>query len=259
MTDLADDELERYARQIVLPEFGGIGQRRLKAASVAVVGAGGIGSAVIPTLAGAGIGRMTVIDDDVVELANLHRQLIFRTDQLGQNKASLAAALAEALNPHVSATGLKVRLTADNAEQLLAGHDLVVDGSDNFATRLTVSDTVTRLKIPLVSAAAGRMQAQIGLFSGWRADQPCYRCFVGDAFDNDDCDNCAETGVLGAITAMAGDFASLMAIQALAGIGDPSAGGTLHIYQGPASTWRNIRVPKDPGCKACGGANAANT
>ena len=258
MTDLTDDELERYARQIVLPEFGGIGQRRLKAAKVAVVGAGGIGSAVIPTLAGAGIGRLTIIDDDQVDLANLHRQLIFRTDQIGQAKAPLAAAFAEALNPEVSTNVRETRLDRENADELLSGHDLVIDGSDNFATRLTVSDTLTRLKIPLVSAAAARLQAQVGLFRGWDADQPCYRCFVGDAFDNDDCDNCADVGVLGALTAMAGDFAALMAIQAIAGIDDRSVGGTLHLFQGPAFKWRTIRVPKDGGCKACGGSNATN-
>ena len=259
MTELTDDELERYARQIVLPEFGGVGQRRLKAAKVAVVGAGGIGSAVVPALAGGGVGHLTIVDDDVVEIANLHRQPIFRTDQIGQSKASLAAAFGEALNPFISATGLQVRLGADNAEQLLAGHDLVIDGSDNFATRLIVSDTVTRLQIPLVSAAAARLQAQIGLFTGWEPDQPCYRCFVGDAFDNDDCDNCSEVGVLGALTAMAGDFAALMAIQAIAGIGDRSLGGTLHLFQGPAFKWRTIRVPKDAGCRACGGPDATNS
>ena len=122
MTDLSDEELERYARQIVLHEIGGLGQRRLKAASVAVVGAGGIGSAAIPALAGAGVGRLTIIDDDVVEETNLHRQLIFRTDQVGEPKAFLAASFAEALNPFVSAKGVQIRLDAANAEVLLSNH-----------------------------------------------------------------------------------------------------------------------------------------
>ena len=256
MSELTDEELERYARQVVLHEIGGIGQRRLKAASVAVVGAGGIGSAAIPALAGAGVGRLTIIDDDVVEETNLHRQPIFRTDEVGKAKAPLAASFAEALNPLVSSRGVEARLDASNAEGLLSAHDLILDGSDNFATRLIVSDTATELKVPLVSAAAARFQAQVALFRGWEADQPCYRCFVGDAFDADDCDNCAEVGVLGALTAMAGAFAALLAIQTLAGV-DASA-GTLHLYQGPAANWRQIRVPKDPGCSACGGANASN-
>lgn len=257
MTDLTDVELERYARQIVLHEIGGIGQRRLKSASMAIVGAGGIGSAAIPALAGAGVGRLTIIDDDVVEESNLHRQLIFRTDQIGQPKAAVAAGFAAALNPFVEAKGIRIRLDADNAEELLADHDLILDGSDNFATRLAVSDAATRLRIPLVSAAAARFQAQVALFRGWEGGEPCYRCFVGDAFDSDDCDNCAEVGVVGALPAMAGAFAALMAIQAIAGVGAIS--GTLHLYQGPAATWRQVRVPKDPGCSACGGANASNS
>ena len=249
MTDLTDGELERYARQIVLHEIGGVGQRRLKSASIAVIGAGGIGSAAIPALAGAGVGRLIIIDDDVVDISNLHRQLIFRADQVGQPKAPLAASFAEALNPLIAATGAETRLDAATAERLLLGHDLILDGSDNFATRLAVSDTATRLRIPLVSAAAAQFQAQIGLFRGWEADKPCYRCFVGNAFDTDDCDNCAEVGVLGALAAMAGDFAALMAIQEIAGVGVTA--GTLHLYQGPGG-WRQIRVPKDSACAACG-------
>jgi adenylyltransferase/sulfurtransferase len=256
VTELTDEELERYARQIVLPEVGGVGQRRLKAASVAVIGAGGIGSAAIPALAGAGIGRLTIIDDDVVEDTNLHRQLIFRTDQLGKSKAALAAGFAEALNRCTSANGIQVRIDGTNVGELLGGHDLLLDGSDNFATRLTVSDAATRLRIPLVSAAAARFQAQVGLFRGWEANQPCYRCFVGNAFDSDDCDNCAEVGVLGALPSMAGSFAALMAIEAIVGIGAPA--GTLHLYQGPAGGWRQLRLPKDPGCSACGELNAAD-
>ena len=257
MTELSDDELDRYARQIVLPDLGGVGQRRLKAASVIVIGAGGIGSAAIPALAGAGIGRITIVDDDVVEVSNLHRQLIFRSDQVGQPKALLAADFARALNPFVEATGIQARITPPNAAEVLSGHDLVLDGSDNFATRLAVSDAATKLAIPLVSAAAAQFQAQVGLFRGWEAKQPCYRCFVGDAFDSDDCDNCAELGVLGALTAMAGAFAALVAIQTLAGTG-ASPAGSLSFYQGPSGGWRTVRVPKDPACRACGGADASN-
>jgi len=257
VTELGDQELERYARQIVLPDLGGVGQRRLKAASVIIIGAGGIGSAAIPALAGAGVGRLTIVDDDVVEASNLHRQFIFRSDQLGKPKALLAAEFARALNPFVEATGLQARIDASNAAALLHGHDLVLDGSDNFATRLAVSDAATKLAIPLVSAAAAQFQAQVGLFRGFDPGKPCYRCFVGDAFDADDCDNCADLGVLGALTAMAGAFAALMAIQALAGIGGALA-GSLSFYQGPSGGWRTVRVPKDPACGACGGANAAN-
>jgi len=256
VTALTDAELERYARQIVLPEVGGVGQRRLRAASVVVIGAGGIGSAAIPALAGAGVGRLTIIDDDVVEESNLHRQLIFRSDQVGQPKAALAGAYAQALNPNVTVQPVNARLEAQNAEAFLRDQDVILDGSDNFATRLAVSDAATRLHVPLVSAAAARFQAQVGLFRGWEADKACYRCFVGDAFDADDCDNCAEVGVLGALPGMAGSFAALMAIESIVGVGAPA--GTLHLYQGPGGGWRQLRLPKDPGCSACGGVDAAD-
>jgi molybdopterin-synthase adenylyltransferase len=250
VTEFSDDELERYARQIVLPQVGGVGQRRLKAASVAVVGAGGIGSAVIPSLVGAGIGRLTIIDDDVVDRTNLQRQPIFRDDQLGRPKAQLAADFARALNPHVYVGVVQERLTTDNANTVLDDHDLVIDGSDNFATRLTVADTLTRLQIPLVSAAAVQFQGQVGLFRGWQADKHCYRCFVGDAFDTDDCDTCAEQGVLGALTATVGSFATLMAIRAIVGIGEEVA-GSLFLFDGTRLDWRKIRLPKDPNCRTC--------
>jgi molybdopterin/thiamine biosynthesis adenylyltransferase len=252
VSELRDDELERYARHIVLPQVGGVGQRKLKAASVAVVGAGGIGSAVVPALAGAGIGRLTIIDDDAVDRTNLQRQPIFRDDQIGQSKAELAEAFVRSLNPRVEVSGVQERLTADNAEDLLGGHDLVIDGCDNFATRLVVGDTLTRLRTPLVSAAAVQFQGQVALFRGWEADKPCYRCFVGDAFDADDCDTCAEQGVLGALTATVGGFAALMAIRTIVGIGDDVA-GSLFLFDGAALDWRKIRLPKDPNCRTCSG------
>jgi molybdopterin-synthase adenylyltransferase len=250
VTELSDDELERYARHIVLPQVGGIGQRRLKAASVAIVGAGGIGSVVISALAGAGIGKLTIIDDDVVDRTNLQRQPIFRNDQIGQSKAVLAAKFVRALNPYVEVDPIRQRLIADNAETLLGGHDLVIDGCDNFATRLVVGDKLTRLGIPLVSAAAVQFQGQVAFFRGWEADKPCYRCFVGDAFDSDDCDTCAEQGVLGALTATVGGFAALMAIRAIVGIGGDVA-GSLFLFDGEALDWRKIRLPKDPRCRTC--------
>ena len=249
MTTLSDDELDRYARHIVLRQVGGVGQRKLKAASVAIIGAGGIGNAAIPALAG--IGKLTIIDDGEVERSNLQRQPIFRDDQIGQPKAALAAEFARALNPYVEANPAQQRLDSGNVEQLIGGHDLVLDGSDNFATRLTVSDAATRLHIPLVSAAAVQFQGQIGLYRGWETDKPCYRCFVGDAFDSDDCDTCAEQGVLGALAATVGSFGALMAIRAIIGIDDDIA-GNLYLFDGAALEWRKMRLPKNPGCTACG-------
>ncbi len=244
--NLSDAELERYARHIVLPRFGGAGQNKLRAASVAVVGAGGIGSGAIPALAAAGIGRLTIIDNDVVDRSNLQRQPIFRDDQVGGQKARLAAQFAMNINPHVEAAARERRIDAGNAKELLAGHELVLDGSDNFATRLAVSDGCVALRIPLVSAAAVQFQGQVGLFRG----KPCFRCFVGDAFDSDECDNCAELGVLGALPLTVGGFAALLAIRAVAGMSDDA--GILHLLDADKLAWRAIPLPADPGCGACG-------
>jgi adenylyltransferase/sulfurtransferase len=244
--NLTDAELERYARHIVLPQVGGVGQRKLKAAKLAVIGAGGIGSAVLPALAGVGIGSITIIDDDVVELANLHRQPLFRERDVGYSKADLALQFVHRLNRFVKAGPVQERICVENASRLLAGHDLVIDGSDNFATRLAVSDACVDLGIALISAAAVQFQGQVGLFRS----KPCYRCFVGDAFDADDCDNCAELGVLGALTGTVGNFAALLAINAIVGVGESQA-GQLHLFDGEKLSWRTIRIPADPGCRAC--------
>lgn len=244
---LSDEELDRYARQIVLPQVGGVGQKKLKAARVAVVGAGGIGSAVIPALAGAGIGQLTIVDDDNVEIGNLHRQPLFRERDAGYSKADLALQFAQRLNRFVDARPVQARIDTENAPDLLSGHDLVIDGSDNFATRLAVSDACVGLGLPLVSAAAVKFQGQIGLFRS----KPCYRCFVGDAFDSDDCDNCAELGVLGALVGTVGNFAALLGINAIVGIGDDQS-GRLHLFDGEKLSWRTMRIPADPACRACG-------
>ncbi|HVU29623.1 MAG TPA: HesA/MoeB/ThiF family protein [Sphingomicrobium sp.] len=249
LTSLSEEELERYARHIVLPDVGGVGQRKLKGANVTVIGAGGIGSAVIPALAGAGIGRMRIVDSDVVELANLHRQPLFGEGDAGKAKARIAAEFIGRLNHFVVADPREERIGPENSRRLLEGSDLVIDGSDNFATRLAVSDACVALSIPLVAAAAVQFQGQVGLFTG----RPCYRCFVGDAFDSDDCDNCSELGVLGALTATVGSFAALMAINTILGIG-PVKAGEVHLFDGQALSLRAIRIPPDPGCRACGSA-----
>lgn len=244
---LSDAELERYARHIVLPQVGGVGQNRLKQTRIAVVGAGGIGSAVIPALAGAGVGRLTIIDDDSIELANLHRQPLFRERDAGHPKAELAGQFVQRLNRFVEARPIQARIDQSNAQELLADHAMVIDGSDNFATRLAVSDACVALRTPLLSAAAVQFQGQVGLFHS----KPCYRCFVGDAFDAEDCDNCAELGVLGALTAAVGGFAALLAINAILGIGGDQS-GTVHLFDGESLEWRAIRIPADPNCRACG-------
>jgi adenylyltransferase/sulfurtransferase len=248
---LTDDELNRYARHIVLREVGGAGQMKLRGARVAVVGAGGIGVPVLQYLAAAGMGALTVIDDDVVSASNLQRQVLYGTGDVGSPKALLATRRLFEINPFVAVTPATLRLDGDNANTLLGGHDVVIDGSDSFATRLAVADAAYRLHIPLVSAAIGQFHGQIGTWSGWLADQPCYRCYVGDAFDADDCDTCAEDGVLGAMTGWMGSMAALEAIRAIVGFGE-SAAGKLHIIDGLTPSMRTIRMPKDPGCSTCG-------
>ena len=248
---LSDAQLDRYARHIVLKEIGGAGQLKLRAASVAVIGAGGIGAPAIQYLAAAGVGRLRVIDDDDVSLDNLQRQVLFGTGDVGRPKVEVTAEAVARLNPEVAFEGVRERLTADNAHALFAGADLVLDGSDNFATRLLVSDRCTKARIPLVSAAIGQFQAQVGTWRGWEPGRPCYRCFVGDAFDAEDCDSCAELGVLGAMAGIAGSWAALEAIRQIVGFGEDAA-GKVHVLDGLAPKLRTLKIGKDPGCRGCG-------
>lgn len=247
---LSDAQLDRYARHIVLKEIGGEGQRKLLRAHVVVIGAGGIGSPAIQYLAAAGVGLLTIIDDDKVELANLQRQVLFTTTDIGADKSRLAKRKVEALNPEVAVDFSARRIGADNAYRFVEGATVVLDGSDNFATRLAVSDACTRARVPLVSAAIGQFQAQIGTWRGWAPDKPCYRCFVGDAFDADDCDTCAELGVLGAMAGLAGTFAALEVVRAIVPFG-PEPTGKLHLFNGLTPEMRSIRIVKDPSCKGC--------
>ena len=246
---LTDEELDRYARQIVLKEIGGVGQTLLKAATVAVIGAGGIGSPVIQYLAAAGVGRLIVIDDDTVELSNLQRQTIFATAMQGRAKAAEAGLAGRRINPLIRIQPVATRLTRDNAASLLAEADAVVDGCDNFATRLAVADAALALRIPLVSAAVGQFDGQLAVYRGWERGKPCYRCLVGDAPDRAEA-SCAEAGVLGPVTGVLGSLAALEAIRAIVPFGDDPAGKLLLI---DLLSWRfrSIAVPKDHGCPAC--------
>ncbi|GGD59171.1 HesA/MoeB/ThiF family protein [Croceicoccus mobilis] len=249
------ERLERFARHIVLPEIGGAGQARLAASHVLVVGAGGIGAPAIQYLAAAGIGKLTIIDDDVVEASNLQRQTIYTESDIGAPKAKAAADWVRRFDPALDVIPVRARIDAGNVRDLISDTGQILDGCDNFATRLAVSDAATALGIPLTSAAVGRFQAQTANFAGHLPDQPCYRCWVGDAFDAEDCDTCAADGVLGAFTGMAGSMAAMMAIRiALDGVsalGDPQW-GQLQLFDGLAPRLRTIRVMKDPACRALG-------
>lgn len=254
---LAPDRLARFARHIVLPEVGGAGQAVLADAHVVLVGCGGIGSPALQYLAAAGIGRLTLIDDDAVDVSNLQRQTIFTPSDVGQPKAEAAAEWVRRFDLGLEVNAVAARVGDSNADRLLSGTDLVFDGCDNFATRLAVSDACVRLGIPLTSAAIGRFQGQVANFAGHLPGHACYRCFVGDAFDAQDCDSCAADGVLGAMVGMVGTFAAMHAIRVLlagrAALGDPQF-GTLHLIDGLAPSMRPIRIARDPECRGCSGA-----
>ena len=249
---LDDPLLDRYARHIVLKEIGGAGQMRLMSAHVTIIGAGGIGCPAIQYLAGAGVGTIRVIDDDVVALSNLQRQTLFGSEDIGAPKAEAAMQAVARLNPHVKLIPIVQRLDSDNAATLLRHSDVILDGCDNFATRLIVSDIATRLRIPLVSAAVGQFEGQLGVFRGWEAGQPCYRCFVGNDPARMEA-SCADQGVLGALTGVMGSLAALETIRALVPFGDDSAGKLL-IADLMALRFRTLALPADPGCPACAAA-----
>lgn len=252
---LGPDRVERFARQIIVPEIGGAGQVALAQAKVTLVGLGGIGSPVLQYLAGAGIGHLRLIEPGPVELTNLQRQTIYTTRDLGHAKAVAARQWLANFDSAITVELIDRPVTAANAAELLSGCDLVVDGTDTFAARLTISDACVALGIPLLSAAVGRFQGQVAAFAGHLPDQPCYRCFVGDAFDADDCDTCADDGMLGAMAGWAGTFAALQAVRVLlegkAALGTPGW-GKLHLMDGLKPAMRTLTITRDPACKACG-------
>jgi len=254
--ELSPARLDRFARNMIVPEIGGAGQVALASKHVAVIGLGGIGSPALQYLAASGIGTFTLVDDDAVEVSNLQRQTIFTTRDVGHGKATSArrwlANFDDALNVEISDT----RITTGNAGDLIAGCDLVFDGTDNFATRLAVSDACVAERVPLLSAAVGRFQGQVGAFAGHLAGQPCYRCFVGDAFDAEDCDTCADEGMLGAMAGWTGSFAAMQAVRALvhgaASLGEDPLWGRLFVLDGLEPGMRSLTIAKDPACKGCG-------
>lgn len=252
---LTDAQLDRYARHIVLRDIGGAGQSRLLSSHVLLIGAGGIGCPAIQYLASAGVGTISVVDDDVVSLSNLQRQVLYSETQIGEAKVEAVGAAIERLNPEVRFRAIKQRVDCNTSSEILNHVDAVIDGSDNFTTRLIVNDLCLAARVPLVSAAIGQFHGQIGTFTGYCSDLPCYRCFVGDAHDPDDCDNCATQGVLGAMCGLIGSFAAMEAIRVLTGFGDATA-GKLHIFDGMKPAMRTITLPKDPACSSC--ANLTN-
>ena len=240
----SDDEIERYARHLMLAEVGGPGQQRLKAARVALVGMGGIGAPASLYLAAAGVGRLRLIDDDVVSLSNLQRQILFQTVDVDRAKVAVGTDHLNALNPHVRIEARPERLTADNAGSLLADCDIVIDGTDDFETRFVVNAACVQNRVPLVSGALGRWSGQVGVLTG----QPCYRCLVPET--PPDAETCARVGVIGALAGVIGAMTAMEAIKLITGAGEPLTGRLL-IYDGLSATTRVVTVSADPLCKVC--------
>ena len=238
-------EVERYARHLVLREIGGPGQQKLRAARVLMVGAGGLGAPAALYLAAAGVGVLGLADPDIVSLSNLQRQVLYETADVGRAKVDAAAGRLHGLNPHVQVEAHAVRVEAGNAAEVIAGYDLVLDGTDDFATRFAVAGACVAAGTPLVSGAIGRWTGQVGVFTA----KPCYRCLVPEI--PPDAETCAAVGVVGALAGVIGAMMALEAIKLIAGAGEPLAGRLL-LYDALAGETRTVRLAADPACPVCG-------
>jgi len=251
---LTDDQLERYARHILLPEIGGAGQAQIMNAKVLVVGAGGLGSPVIMYLAAAGVGTIGIIDDDAVDISNLQRQIAHTTERVGTSKTESAKETVAALNPHVTVIIHKDRLTVDNTEEVLSAYDIVADGSDNFDTRFLINDTCFLLGKTLVSAAILRFDGQLSTFrahSRTAEDKdPCYRCLYPTAPPPDTIPTCAEAGVLGSLCGVLGSLQATEILKEITSAGK-SMSGSLLIVDGLGTEFRKVTVKPDPSCALC--------
>jgi adenylyltransferase/sulfurtransferase len=250
--DFSDDQVERYARHILLPEVGGTGQAKLLEARVLVVGAGGLGSPLILYLAAAGVGTIGVVDDDVVDLSNLQRQVVHETASIGTPKVDSAQATVGRINPDVRLVPHQTRLTVGNVAELITGYDLVIDGSDNFDTRFLVNDACFFAGKTLVSGAILRFEGQVATFKSHLGDpHPCYRCIFPSPPPPGLIPSCSEAGVLGALAGVVGSLQAVEVIKELLGIGE-SLSGNLLIYDGLGTIFRKVKVRPDPACALCG-------
>jgi sulfur-carrier protein adenylyltransferase/sulfurtransferase len=245
------DAAERYARHLVLPEVGVAGQMKLASARVALIGAGGLGAPAALYLAAAGIGALTLVDDDRVERSNLQRQVVHTDARVGERKTESAATTLRALNPTTRIELRTERLVAANVEALVRDHDVVIDGADNFPTRYLLSAACGRLGIPLVYGAVHRFTGQVSVFDARRDDSPCYRCLFPEPPSAAEAPNCSEAGVLGVLPGVIGLLQATEALKLVLGIGEPLVGRLL-CYDALAARFRELKLPRDPHCPGCG-------
>lgn len=245
---LDPSEIQRYGRHLILPQVGMAGQRRLKSARVLLVGVGGLGSPAATYLAAAGVGTLGLVDFDRVELSNLQRQILYVEGDVGEPKVEVARRRLEAINPHVEVRCHDVRLTADNALDLISDYDLVLDGSDNFVTRYLVNDACVMTETPLVWGAVARFQGQVAVFHPPQGG--CYRCLFPEPPPPDLVPSCAEGGVLGVLPGIIGSLQASEALKILLQLG-PSTAGRLVIFEATELRFREIRVATDPACEMC--------
>jgi adenylyltransferase/sulfurtransferase len=246
----------RYARHLVIPEVGASGQERLRRSSAVVVGAGGLGSPALQYLAASGVGTIGIVDDDVVSESNLQRQVIHRTDQVGRPKVETAAEFIRGLNPDVKVQGHRTRLTSGNALDLLGPYDVILDGSDNFATRYLVNDVGALLRKPVVYGSVYRFEGQVAVFDARRG--PCYRCLYATPPPSDMAPDCGDAGVLGVLPGLVGTIQAAETLKLLLGVGAPLIGRML-LVDALAMELREVRFGKDPACPLCGPSPSITT
>jgi sulfur-carrier protein adenylyltransferase/sulfurtransferase len=246
---LGREEIERYSRHLIMPEVGMVGQRRMKAASVLLVGAGGLGSPLALYLAAAGIGRIGIVDFDVVDVTNLQRQVIHGTSDVGRSKLDSARDRIHEVNPHVEVVGHEVRLTSENAMEILAPYDVVVDGTDNFPTRYLTNDACVLLGKPNVYGSIFRFEGQVSVFDARRG--PCYRCLFREPPPPGMVPSCAEGGVLGVLPGVIGSLQALETIKLILGKGEPLIGRLL-LFDALGMEWRTLTLRRNPDCPVCG-------
>jgi molybdopterin-synthase adenylyltransferase len=256
--EFREEQFRRYARHLILDEVGEEGQERLLQSRVLVVGAGGLGSPLLLYLAAAGVGTIGIVDNDRVDLTNLQRQIVHATSSVGALKVDSARATLAAINDDVRVETHAERLGPDNAEALIAGYDVVADGSDNFATRYLLTDWGYRLRKPLVAAALSPFEGQLSTFRPYLGDgHPCYRCLFREPPPPDMVPRCEEAGILGAVAGVLGTLQAVEVLKELLGLGD-SLDGALLIYDALRTQFHRIRIGKDPECPTCGASALAS-